>query len=141
MLSALIVLAVAGATPPPMAHFVAIAHPWFRSLPSPLPAGGYFELQNTGRWNAILTSVESTACRMLMMHKSELKDGTSHMTDVSSVEILAGQTVRFSPGSYHLMCSEPSATMRAGKSVSVTFRFSDGSSAPVPFAVKSPSGR
>ena len=50
-LSSLMILAMAGAaTPPPMVHHTAIANPWFRALPAHLPAGGYFELRNTGQW-------------------------------------------------------------------------------------------
>ncbi|MBV9571613.1 MAG: copper chaperone PCu(A)C [Alphaproteobacteria bacterium] len=140
MLSLMVLAAVAGATPPPMTHYVGIANPWFRALPSHLPAGGYFELRNTGQWTANLTAVDSPACGMLMMHKSEQKSGMDTMTDVSSVEIPAGQTVKFAPGSYHLMCMEPGPTVKPGNSVPVTLKFSDGSAATVRFAVRTATG-
>lgn len=137
----LVVLVAAGAaTPPPMTHFVGIANPWFRALPSGLPAGGYFELRNTGQWTANLTVVDSPACGMLMMHKSEHESGMDTMMDVSTVDILAGQTVKFAPGGYHLMCMQPGPTMKPGNSVPVTLTFSDGSAATVRFAVKTATG-
>lgn len=131
----------AAATPPPMTRHLAIANPWFRSLPAHLPAGGYFELRNTGQWPATLVSADTTACGMLMMHKSEQKSGMDTMSDLSSVDIPPGQTVKFAPGGYHLMCMDPGPTMKPGQSVRVTLKFSDGSTAHVAFAVKTATGQ
>jgi periplasmic copper chaperone A len=130
----------AGAAPP-MTRHLAIANPWFRSLPAHLPAGGYFELRNTGQWPATLVSADTTACGMLMLHKSEQKSGMDTMSDVTSVDIPPGQTVKFAPGGYHLMCTDPGPTMKPGRSVRVTLKFSDGSAAHVAFAVKTATGQ
>ena len=141
-LSSLVILAAAGsATPPPMVHHTAIANAWFRSLPVHLPAGGYFELRNTGQWPSTLTGADSPDCGMVMMHKSEQKNGMDTMSDVSSVDIPPGQTVKFAPGGYHLMCMEPGPGIKAGRSAPVTLRFSDGSVATVTFAVRDAAGR
>ena len=130
----------AGAAPP-MTRHVAIVNPWFRSLPAHLPAGGYFELRNTGQWPATLVSADTTACGMLMLHKSEQKSGMDTMSDVTTVDIPAGQTVKFAPGGYHLMCTDPGPTMKPGRSVRVTLKFSDASAAHVAFAVKTATGQ
>src|SRR5690348_11961156 len=107
-LSSLVVLAVTGtATPPPMVHHTAMANAWFRALPAHLPAGGYFDLLNTGKSVSTLTGADSPDCGMLMLHKSEQKDGMDTMSDVASVDIPPGQTVKFAPGGYHLMCTDP----------------------------------
>ncbi len=140
--SLVILAAVAGAiAPPPATQFVAIGGPWFRSLPGHLPAGGYFELHNIGKWPATLVGADSDACGMLMLHKSDQKNGMDTMSDVTSVDIPAGQTVKFAPGGYHLMCTDPGPTMKIGGSVPVTLKFSDGSAAHVTFAVKSATGQ
>lgn len=132
--------AAAGAAPP-MTRHLAIANAWFRSLPAHLPAGGYFELRNTGQSPATLVSADTTACGMLMLHKSEQKSGMDTMSDVTSVDIPPGQTVKFAPGGYHLMCMDPGPTMKPGQSVRVTLKFSDGSVAHVAFAVKTATGQ
>jgi hypothetical protein len=140
----LVILAAAAGvlqgTPPPMTRHLAIANPWFRSLPAHLPAGGYFELRNTGQTPATLVGADTSACGMLMLHKSEQKSGMDTMSDVTSLEIPAGQTVKFAPGGYHLMCMDPGPTMKPGRSVAVTLKFSDGSVARIAFAVKTATG-
>jgi periplasmic copper chaperone A len=141
-LLSVIILAVAGvATPPPMSRQVTIAGAWFRALPARLPAGGYFELRNTGRWPAKLTGAQSPACGMLMLHKSERRSGMETMSDVSAVDIPAGGALNFAPGGYHLMCMDPGPVMKPGASVAVTLKFSDGSITTVKFVVKSATGQ
>jgi copper(I)-binding protein len=142
-LSSLVVLAAAAgaATPPPMTQHLAIASAWFRALPAHLPAGGYFELHNKGQWPATLTAADSPECGMLMLHRSEQKSGVDSMSDVASVDIPPGQTVRFAPGGYHLMCTDAGPGMKPGGMIPVRLHFSDGSQASVPFAVKGPAGK
>jgi hypothetical protein len=137
-----IVLALAGvATPPPMSGHVTIANPWFRALPANLPAGGYFELRNTGRWPAKLTGARSSACGMLMLHQSERKSGMETMSHVDAIDIPAGGTLKFAPGGYHLMCMQPAPAVKPGASITVTLKFSDGSITTKKFAVKNAMGK
>jgi copper(I)-binding protein len=49
--------------------------------------------------------------------------------------------LKFAPGGYHLMCMQPSADIKPGKTVSVTLTFANGSSVTAPFAVRSASGQ
>src|SRR5689334_14258480 len=100
MLSLVFAAAAGMATPPPMSSHVVIAHAWFRALPAHLPAGGYFELRNMGKWPVTLTGAESSACGMLMLHKSEEKSGMGSMADVTSVDVPAKGTLKFAPGGY-----------------------------------------
>jgi copper(I)-binding protein len=141
-LLSLIVVAAAGlSTPPPSSSHVTAANGWFRALPANLPPGGYFELRNTGRWPVLLKGAGSPACGMLMLHKSESKNGVGTMEDVSSLEIPAGGTLSFAPGGYHLMCMGPTAAMKPGASVTVTLDFADGTKVSTTFAVKNARGQ
>jgi len=141
MLSVLFAAAAGMATPPPMSSHVVIAHAWFRALPAHLPAGGYFELRNMGKWPVTLTGAESSACGMLMLHKSEEKGGTGSMADVSSVDVAPKAMLKFAPGSYHLMCVDPTAEMTPGRVVGVMLRFSDTTTIATKFDVKNAKGR
>jgi copper(I)-binding protein len=128
------------AASPAIAAQVSVSGAWFRALPSNLPAGGYFALHNGGP-DVKLTGARSPACGMLMLHKSTEAAGMSSMAMVESVDAPAGGTVVFSPGGYHLMCTDPTAAMTPGAQVPVTFKFSDGTTTTVTFAVKNANGK
>ena len=112
-----------------------ISDGWFRALPASVPSGGYFTLRNTGTTKLTLTDVQTPACGMLMMHKSS-NGGMAH---VMSQDIAAGETLRFAPGGYHLMCMD--SRLKPGTAAPVTLRFADGSTATATFAVKSATGK
>jgi len=114
---------------------------WFRSLPPPIPAAGYFTLHNTGDQAAVLVGADSPACGSLMLHRSIHKGGTDQMVMVEKVTVPAHGAVHFAPGGYHLMCMQPNATMKHGAMVPVTLEFSDGASLAASFAVRNARGQ
>ncbi|HVT23566.1 MAG TPA: copper chaperone PCu(A)C [Rhizomicrobium sp.] len=120
---------------------VKVENAWIRALPSGLPAGGYFTLHNNEAKPLTLTGAKSNSCGMLMLHKSSDMGGMMHMEDVTAVDVPAHGTLKFAPGGYHLMCMQPSADIKPGKTVSVTLTFANGSSVTAPFAVRSASGQ
>jgi len=135
-----VVVAAMAMAAPALASDVQVNDAWFRSLPAKVPAGGYFVLHNSGAQEISLTGAQSPACSMLMLHRSTESGGMSSMEDVASVPVAAGETVKFAPGGYHLMCMNPTPAMKPGNSVPVTFKFSDGSKAVVNFAVRNARG-
>lgn len=126
---------------PAFAADVTVSGAWMRALPAHLPAAGYFTLRNRGKDAVSLTGANSTACGMLMLHKSTQSGGVGGMEDVASVAVPAGGELKFAPGSYHLMCMDPTAAVKPGTSVEVTLSFSDGGKAVVAFAVKNAQGK
>jgi copper(I)-binding protein len=118
-----------------------VSNAWFRALPNNLPAAGYFTLKNAGTKTVSLTGAESSACGMLMLHKTEHMGGMNHMSMVESVDVPAGGTLSFSPGGYHLMCMEPTTGLKPGSTVSVTLTFGDGMTLKTDFPVKSATGK
>jgi copper(I)-binding protein len=120
---------------------VKVSDAWLRALPAGLPAGGYFTLHNNEAKPLTLTGAKSKSCGMLMLHKSSDMSGMMHMEDVSKVDVPAHGTLKFAPGGYHLMCMEPSADIKPGRTVSITLIFSNGSSVTSPFAVRTASGQ
>lgn len=118
-----------------------VSDAWFRALPSDLPAGGYFTLRNTGSATLTLIGAASPACGMLMLHKSDESGGMSRMQDVSALEVPPAGAVQFAPGGYHLMCMNPTAAMKPGATVTVTFSFKGGSTLMADFAVRDAAGK
>jgi copper(I)-binding protein len=120
---------------------VSLQDGWMRALPSSVPSGGYFTLQNKSGKAVIVTGAQSPACGMLMLHKSEDKGGMSSMMDMAQVSVPAGGSVRFSPGGYHLMCMDSTPALRPGASVPVTLLFKSGEKLTAQFAVRNAAGK
>ena len=126
---------------PAAAEQVQISDAWIRALPAKLPAAGYFTLRNTGANAVTLTAAKSSACGMLMLHKSMEMGGMGSMEDVSGVAVPAGGTVSFAPGGYHLMCMDSTPALRPGASVPVTLLFKSGEKLTAQFAVRNAAGK
>ncbi len=126
---------------PGFAGPVTITDAWLRALPGNLPAGGYFTLHNGTARTVTLTGAESPACGMVMLHKSDEMSGMSSMSEVASIDVTAGSTVKFAPGGYHLMCMDPTALLKPGATVAVTVQFADDAKITTPFAVRTATGK
>jgi hypothetical protein len=118
---------------------VMVSDAWIRALPPSVPSGGYFTLHNGTAKPVTLTTAQSPACGMLMLHKSNSMTGMSSMDDVSEVIVPAGGTVKFAPGGYHLMCTE--ATAKPGQKIPVTLNFRGGAKLTATFAVRNAAGK
>ena len=63
------------------------------------------------------------------------------MSDIAGVNVPAGETIKFSPGGYHLMCMNATSAIKPGKMALVTLKFSDGETINAIFAVRNASGK
>jgi copper(I)-binding protein len=118
-----------------------ISHPWIRAIMPSRPAAGYFTLANGTAQARLLVGAESPACGMLMLHRSENRNGQERMVMVKSITVPAHGQVEFAPGGYHLMCMSPSPAVMAGHSVPVTLRFRDGGTITANFSVRGATGK
>jgi copper(I)-binding protein len=130
-----------GAGVMPASAGVSVQDAWIRALPASSPSGGYFTLHNDGKSVETLVSAASPACGMLMLHQSENKGGMSAMREVTGVDVAPGATLRFEPGSYHLMCMDAKPAIRPGAKVPVTLVFKSGEKLTVNFAVRNAAGK
>jgi len=135
-----VVLSGAAATAPPASAPLLVTEAWIRALPAGLPDGGYFTLKNPTAKTVTLTGAASPACGMLMLHRSETMSGMSSMSDVVSIDVPAGATVKFAPGGYHLMCMNPASAIKPGGRIKVELEFAGGATVPVEFAVRGANG-
>jgi copper(I)-binding protein len=126
-----------GATSAPS---IVVTEAWIRALPGRLPDGGYFTMKNPTAKTVTLTGASSDSCGMLMLHRSDTMSGVSSMSDVSTIDVPAGATLKFAPGGYHLMCMSPAAAIKAGGKITVRLQFADGTSMPLKFAVRGANG-
>lgn len=109
---------------------------WIRLLPGQLPAGGYFTLHNSSDHPVRLVGATSPDYGNVMLHHSAESGGQSRMVMVDSVPVPAHGTLKFAPGGYHLMLTQPKTTLKAGGKVPVTLRFNDGETLTAPFALR-----
>ena len=86
---------------------VSIEQPWIRLIIKARPAAGYFTLRNESEKPVTLTSVQSSACGMAMLHQSIQENGVDKMVHVKSVTVKPHATLTFAPGGYHVMCMQP----------------------------------
>jgi copper(I)-binding protein len=120
---------------------LSVSNAWMRVVLPSRPAAGYFTLSNAGDQERVLVGATSPACASLMLHRSLHEGGQERMIMVDKIPVPSGRTVKFAPGSYHLMCLSPSADVAPGRSIPVTLSFSDTGSMTVRFAVRGPTGR
>lgn len=80
-----------------------ILHPMAFETPVTAKTGaGYFTINNTGDTDDTLLEVRADF-PMVMLHKSEEKDGVATMKHVDKIDIPAGQAIELAPGGYHVM--------------------------------------
>lgn len=108
-----------------------------RWLAGGLPLAGYFTLTNTGKDTVKLVGADGPAFRRIRLHHSMSENGMEKMVTVKAVSIKPGGTIKFAPGSYHLMMwrLEP---LRPDQTTPVTLKFADGSTKTATFHVHGP---
>ncbi len=138
---AVLACTLAGAAVAQAASGITIEKPWMRFIIKARPAGGFFTLHNGTAKPIELVGASSSACGMVMLHQTKKVDGIEKMLPVKGVTVPAHGSVKFQPGSYHLMCMHPKDTMVVGHEVPVTLKLSGGTTVSAPFPVKGVSGK
>ncbi len=115
-----------------------LALPWAQAAEAPIvvasawappnPAGatvgaGYLVVTNRGNEADRLVGVSSPRAARVEMHESRIDGGMARMRPVASLPLAPGASVRFEPGSLHLMLVGLSAPLMAGERVPLTLRF------------------
>ncbi|MGH6671173.1 MAG: copper chaperone PCu(A)C [Xanthobacteraceae bacterium] len=120
---------------------VSVQKPWMRFIIKSRPAAGYFTLENHTGSALELTGASSSACGMVMLHRSEEVNGVESMQPVKSISVPAHGSVSFAPGGYHLMCMSPKSAISVGAAVPVTLKFADGKTITAQFPIKGATAR
>lgn len=121
----------------PAATGLSLQDAWIRHLPGTLPDAGYFTLRNATRVPVSLVGARSPAFGRVMLHHSVRQpDGRTRMVPVARVDVPAGGAVRFAPGAYHLMLTQPRHPAHVGDRIPVTLIFADGHQLTAAFGIR-----
>lgn len=121
-----------------------VVEPWSRPAVQGFNGVGYMTLVNHGARPETLVGVVSPAARTVEMHRSAMVGGVMSMAPAPRIAIPPSGSVRFAPGSYHLMFMGLKTTLKPGDRLPATLVFSDKRRIPVSFQVTSgeaPNGR
>ncbi len=134
--AALLAMTACVAVAAPATNTLRVEHAWIRWLPATLPAAAYAVIENDSSAPARLTGASSPDYGMVMLHRSQLENGSSAMTMVSGMDIPAHGKAALSPGGYHLMLSDPARPIKPGDTVHMTLHFAGGESIRADFPVR-----
>jgi copper(I)-binding protein len=98
------------------------------------PAAAYFTLHGSGKDNTLISVNTEYAIRS-EMHESMKMGGMSSMKPVDHLALPADGTIEFKPGGRHLMLYDVNPEMVPGRTMALTFTFSDGTRLQYPALV------
>lgn len=129
--AALAVLLIAGCLTAAQAQ-VQVSDGWSRETVTGTTVGvGYMTLINVGAGERKLLKITTPLADSVQLHQSSIDaQGVAHMWPMASLELKAGETVRFTPNGRHLMLVGLKEPLRVGMDVPVTMIF-DRSDPPV----------
>ena len=115
-----------------------VAGAWARAAAAGGESAAYFTLTNPGGPTDALVSATSPAADMADLHETSIDGaGTSAMKPVDRVEIPAGDTVEFKPGSYHIMLMGLSKDLTVGGTVELDLVFEHAGNVVVTAEIRS----
>ena len=116
---------------------IMISDAWVRSAPPGASVmAGYFELSNHNHTAVTLTTASSPQFKSVEIHKSYNDSGMMRMQKVDELSIDSHESVRFEPGSYHLMLIKPINALKPGDASMITLEFNNHPNVSVAFTVK-----
>lgn len=118
-----------------------VMDPWVREAPPAMKMhAAYLVLANPGPTPLTLVAVESPQYKMAELHLSEIRGGIATMTKQNQITIPAKGKLVMAPGGFHVMLMHPTAPMKAGAAVKITFQFADGRAVDVDAPVRKAAG-
>jgi copper(I)-binding protein len=114
-----------------------IRAPWTREIPKGATiGGGYVEIKNSGTAADRLIGGSVSVAKLFQIHQTTIDNGVAKMREATSgVEIGPGQTLKFEPGSSHLMFLHLTAPLHAGEKVHGTLQFEHAGTIDIDYEV------
>ncbi|MBL4692000.1 MAG: copper chaperone PCu(A)C [Magnetovibrio sp.] len=103
---------------------IAIENPWARATADRAKNGAaYLTIKNNGSTMDRLMAIQSPIAKIASAHQSLMQDGMMKMKPIKSLNVLAGGTVLFKPGSYHIMFMGLKEPLKKGASFPLNLVF------------------
>lgn len=100
---------------------------WVRMGPVAMPMmAGFGRIENPCPQPVAVVSASSPAFGDVSIHESRVVDGVNRMREMSELPVAAKSSATLAPGGMHLMLMRPSAPLKEGDKVAVTFKLKDG---------------
>jgi periplasmic copper chaperone A len=111
----------------PAAAGPVISDAWVRSVPpAARMTAGYLSVYNPGPEALVIIGVESPLFGSIELHGTVTVDGVARMRHQETVEVPAGEVVRFEPGGLHLMLMQPVDAIPASGTIDLSLVLEDG---------------
>lgn len=110
---------------------------WIRAAPpGAVVLAGYATIENPGEANVRLVDASSSGFARVEFHEMRMADGMMKMRRLESVDVPAGKSVAFAPGSDHLMLHEPKRPIAKGDRIELDLVDEAGGRTRVTFDVR-----
>lgn len=104
-----------------------ITNAWISEAPPTVTIlAGYFDITNNSNREMTLKAASSPHFSRVEIHLSVTKDDMVSMEKQDALAIPAGETLKLTPGSYHLMLFDPNKAIRAGDTATISLSFAGG---------------
>ncbi len=105
----------------------AVTGAWARASSAAGPSAAYFTITNATSTADALVSASSPAAATVEIHETSTDDaGMMGMQPVATVEVPAGGSVEFKPGSFHLMLTDLTGELTVGQTIELDLVFEHG---------------
>jgi copper(I)-binding protein len=112
---------------------------WIRLLPGGMPMqAGFGRIENRCPMPATIVSASSAAHASVELHESRVVNGISRMRRVPELRLTPDAAALLQPGGLHLMLMRPTAPLKPGSRVAITFELKDGRRVLGEFEVRRP---
>lgn len=118
---------------------IVVENAWIPEAPPTVSAqAGYLELTNHFTSTMILSGAESPYFDQIVLHRTVVDSETdfARMIEQSTISIEPAQTLKLTPGGYHLMLLSPRQAMNTETLIPVSLLFENGYQKKVNFEVR-----
>ena len=106
---------------------ITVQNAWIREAPPNASAmAGYLTINNTTTQDRVLIFAKSQHFNAIEFHRTVIKDGVIKMRRQDELVLLAGKSIQFKPGDFHLMLIGPKAEFKTNNEVMITLCFKNG---------------
>jgi hypothetical protein len=117
---------------------IEVSDAYVRGLPPGQPnTAAFMAVLNDTTDDITLVGVNSTAAKVVEMHRHSHVNGVMQMRQVKTIDIESGEQFMFSPGGYHIMLIGLHKPLRHGDNVALELIFSSGAKVMLTTIVRS----